>query len=269
MSWLLENKDLNKTLEKLTLPYSWRDYAAWKLISELSRRSPGYFLIYECPYAGGMPGPVWYMNATISPEQRQGENVIRINSGGHVAHSGHFDSQTCAVTIGVKQDREFDSTATIFTNDFRGLRRDLEACVLPEPIHEKTPPTLANTIGQQVIAATLGLFLHTKHPLSVTGYLYDGYEKREDLFNKIEALKNIAKEDSSVDLDQLFFIREEKDTPSFHMDEDAGEPIVAIDLKLGRAYFGNHAVDLMSTYQEHGRDIDSLAFWLIKEARKK
>lgn len=272
MTYINEHKALHKLAEKATLSHSWRDTSSWGLISELVRRQPENetFLIYECPYVAGIPHTVWYLNAP-SPQSSQGETKIRINNFGHVHINEHGAAgHRCPINeyMDTRNDSILHALDFILSPNPKQLTLEVEGCyrkgaILPH----QAPATRSNTIGGRVIATSLALFLHTKSPLRVTGYLYDGNDPRTDLVEYFPPLlKEIA--ENAPDLDQVFFIREH--APERHDDRsgEPGIPIVAIDLKTGMAFTKSTELDLLTAYQGSGRNIESLSFQLVLGARK-
>jgi hypothetical protein len=149
----------------------------------------------------------------------------------------------------------------ILSPEPKRIIRALESCYLGESLPELSPPTSSETIGHRFVGAALALFLHSKRPLRVSGYLYDGVSERTDLSKVFPVLE------FSQNLEQVFFIREEGPKDAGEFDSEGGAPILAIDLASGLAYTQTQVVDLMERFIGLNRNIESLAFTLIQEAR--
>lgn len=256
------SSDKGKQTWGLEVPYHWRDYSAWRLISELSRRHPGRFHVTECPYNEGIPTPVWYL--TEDDGSAYGLKKVLINSDASVTIWDH--NPACPKGDDMF-DHRFATLDIMFAQDLNKYVRDVEACMgIESPKHAK--PTSLETIGARVIAEALGIFMNTKTHLRVEGFLFDGSEARPHLLKSFRQLHEIAKlppQERDERLAELFVIHESRDKTMNQSDLD--RPLLAVDLKTGKAYSWNREFELLDFYLYAGRDITAAAFELVREAR--
>jgi len=271
MGYIAENYKIHKKARKAIVPYSWRDASAWSLIAELVRRSNEGFLIYDCPYADGIPETVWYLNTPQTASNPQGETKLRINNGGSVTPSEHESKDHfCQINQGLpsKAEARFAVLDMILSPTPKQIVMELESCLRGEMSPELSPPTKQGTIGARVISASLNLFLHSNNPLLVSGFLYDGVDPRTELLSQFSSLPAFTGNQSDLAaFDQFFFIWESAHTTPNLFDQTLGAPILAINLNHGIAYTHHSEINLMNEYQANNHNIECVAFELIKTAR--
>lgn len=258
------SSDKGKQTWGLEVPYHWRDYSAWRLISELSRRHPGRFHVTECPYNEGIPTPVWYL--TEDDGSAYGLKKVLINSDASVTIWDH--NPACPKGDDMF-DHRFATLDIMFAQDFKKIILEIEACAgLTSP--KQAPATDSRTIGARFLAETLGLSMHTKKHLFVEGFLFDGSFARNHLvpwfrFLKDAGLDNLAFDEILGGWGELFIIHESASSSMYQPDLD--RPLMAVNLATGKAYSWSREFDLMDRYADSGRDITRMAFDLVADAK--
>jgi hypothetical protein len=265
MSYLKANCEFHESLKRSVVPYTWREYSSWRLISELSRRWPGEFTITECPASEGLgPTSIWYMSRKPSIDVRP-EPTVLINNLGSIHVTTHDEYHDCEINHGLSEDQDqaISSLAVLYATDLENILLDLETCFDGNGSPVQSPPTLPSTIGQRMIAAALGLALHTTKPLRVSGFLFDGVEEKKSLIEPFAKLMECHR--GGEDLSQVFVVCESE---SVGYDwSPVGSPLFAVDLATGYLYGARGEVNLMAEYAKVGRNIDVLAFQTIQAAR--
>jgi hypothetical protein len=238
--------------------------------------------VVEGEYPAG--GTVWFLIESLT--QPDGDflaspNLARLNETGHVDTFHRHDKGRCPIEESLLEDDDprLWTVESVFSPNARDMVLDVEACLsLPAP--DQTPSTVPSTIGWRVIAAALGLSLHTQKPLTVSGVLYDGVSPQTDLLASFSDLAHLQDgvltkasftENATIDSDArntmsaLFVVHGVRSPKT--SSEDGGAPLLAIDIVQGIAYFASSQVDLMAEFTKHNRDIDLLAWDLLQRGR--
>lgn len=261
MNYLTENIGLHRTAMNAEVPYSWREYSSWRFISEISRRWPGRFRVFQCPYAGGLGDTsVWYLNER-SDHEFLGKPAIYVNNIGSITVAGHNEGHDCELNSQTEQelDSAIASLDIMMATNLGHLLLDIESC-FEGWSPDETPQTRNDTIGQRLIAECLGLRLHSTVPLRVTGFLYDGVDKREDLAEHYpELVKSYEAEPDRRS--QVFFVQESQGNPVGA--NEPGRSLFAVDLAEGILHIGTKSFDLMQSYASHERSIPQLAWEIL------
>jgi hypothetical protein len=271
MSYIARNLESHEQVRSVIVPYHWRDFAAWRLIAELSRRMPSELEIIESIYVQGIPDTVWYVNRKTSENRdHEPQPLVLINSNGSVTLPSHVGpGHACEISQGTNlEDPRLRTLDLLFAPDFKSIVLDVENCTDDSGSLVQSPPTQADTISQRVIASALSMFLHSRKPLRVKGFYFDKYHPRFDLLGFFPDLeKQITPENARTTFDQIFFLHELGETATYQT--EPGEPILALDLKTGTAYSRGEEFNLMKTFVENNRDIEATAFEVVKKARRR
>jgi hypothetical protein len=267
MNYFSENEGLHFTAMNAEVPYAWRDYSSWRFISEISRRWPGRFRVFQCPYAGGLGDTsVWYLNER-SEHELLGQPAIYVNNLGSITVARHNDDHGCELSSnsGDEVESKIATLDIMMASDLSYLLWDIESCFEGWSPAE-TPQTRKDTVGQRLIAECLGLKLHSTVQLRVTGFLYDGIVKREDLAGRFPQLseRDFADPDRRS---QVFFVQESQGNPVGA--SDPGRTLFAVDLAEGILHIGNESIDLMQSYVAHERSISKLAWEMLSRDKFK
>ena len=283
MAYISTHRKHHEAVGALPLvPGDWKTYGAWRLMAELARRHPGTMLVVEGEYPAG--GTVWFLvERPTQPDEdfRASTNLARLNENGHVDTFHRHDQDRCPIEEGLSEtdDPRFWTVESVFSPNVRDMVLDMEACLgLSAP--GQTPSTVASTIGWRVIAAALGLALHSQKPLRVSGVLYDAVFPQTDLLAFFSGLAHLQdgvltessptanatiERDASNTMSALFVVQD------VHNPQKTAEysrlPVLAIDIIDGIAYFASSQVDLMAEFTKHNRDIDALAWDLLQRGR--
>ena len=287
MAYIARHQREHEEIERLdVVPTTWETCAAWHLIAELSRRNPGKLSVIQGPYPGSFR-TVWFI--TEKPDDSEAEDwtgptLLRITESGHVDTQHHHPEDRCPIEDGADsvKDPRFNTLDVLFTSDVKEIAGEVEACVgLASP--HATPATVAESIGQRFIASALGLFLHTKNPLTVSGCLYDGVHPQRELLDAFPQLRHLAE---AVTHTGEGLSTTPKMSPGvaqqisglhvvhFYRSGDSGprgslpDPLAAVDIATGKLHLASSTVDLMKLFIESGRDIDLMAFTAVTQARK-
>lgn len=283
MSYISTHRDHHRAVGALpVVPGYWNTFGAWRLMAELARRHPGTMHVVEGEYPAG--GTVWFLvERPTQPDEdfRTSPNLARLNEDGHVDTYHRHDEGRCPIEDGLSADDDprLWTKESVSSPNARDMVLDMESCLaLPSP--EQTPSTVASTVGSRVIAAALGLSLHTQRPLTVSGVLYDAVSPRTDLLELFSGLAHLIDgvlkpasytENATIESDarntmSALFVVHGVRNPKISS-EDSGAPLVTIDIVHGVAYFASSQVDLMTEFTKHNRDIDALAWDLLQRGR--
>lgn len=285
MAYLAQHLKTHQALDLLGMahfPDHWNTYGAWRLMAELGRRHPGELNVVEGYYPAG--GTVWFLvrnSSRKSSELDTGSVLIRLNETGHVDIThGHRDER-CPIfeNLPPLEDPRLWTTESIFSPNPRDMVADIERCLnLNSP--SKTPSTVDTTVGWRVIAAALGATMLTKTPISVSGVLYDGVSPRTDLLRLFAGIAHLERgvltegsfnsnaeiEPEARDHMATLFALEDAQLPN-RKEDVAGRALCVIDLASGVAHFRDETLDLMNEFRALGRDIDNLAWAMIRRGR--
>lgn len=285
MAYLAQHLKTHQALDLLGMahfPDHWNTYGAWRLMAELSRRHPGELNVVEGYYPAG--GTLWFLvrDSSGKPSEHDTDSVLlRLNETGHVEIThGHRDER-CPIfeDLPPLEDPRLWTTESIFSPNLRDMVADIERCLnLKSP--SKTPSTVDSTVGWRVIAAALGATVLTKSPMSVSGVLYDGVSPRTDLIRLFAGIahleRGVVKEGSfhsnaEIEPDArnhmaTLFALEDSQVPN-HEEDVGARTLCVIDLASGVAHFRDDTLDLMNEFRTHGRDIDNLAWEIIRKGR--
>jgi hypothetical protein len=255
--------ELHHSAITATVPYSWRHYSSWRFISEISRRWPGRFRVFECPGQEGLPETsVWYLNEK-SEHSPLGSTAIRVNDLRSIQVAAHDENHDCELFNSSNTDADFwvSNLDVLFSTDLEHLILDVESC-LEGWSPAETPPTRFDTIGQRVLAECLALRLHSKNPLKISAYLFDGLAHADYLLEQVPSASRYGESLRQKEiLNQLFFVEVVREDSTFKTFGD--KAILAVDCSSGSAFVGNVRLDLMSEYALCGRSIAKLAFKLL------
>jgi hypothetical protein len=283
MTYLAKYRDHHQAIGQIPrLPGYWYTCAAWRLMAELARRHPGLMHVVEGHYPAG--GTVWFLVESM----KESTEVVaalpkwaRLNETGHLETFHRHDKGRCPIEDAVDDidDPRMWTIDPLFSPNLREMVEDMEACLALTPPRE-TPSTVKSTIGWRVIASALGLTLHTKTPMSVSGMLYDGVSPQTHwlrLFTDIADLeKGLAKEGSytsnaEIEPEELkkmsaLLVLRNLPKPQEKLDESQ-RAVLVVDIVQGLVHFRNSTVDLMKEFTHHNRDVDALAWDLLQKGR--
>ena len=285
MAYLAQHLKTHQALDLLGIahfPDHWNTYGAWRLMAELSRRHPGELNVVEGYYPAG--GTVWFLvrdSSGKSSEHDTDSVLIRLNETGHVEIThGHRDER-CPIfeDLPPLKDPRLWTTESIFSPNLRDMVADIERCLnLNRP--SKSPSTVNTTVGWRVIAAALGATMLTRSPMSVSGVLYDGVSPRTDLIRLFSGTAHLERgvlregsfnsnaeiEPEARDHMATLFVLEDAQLPK-QKENAASRALCVIDLATGVAHFRDETVNLMKEFRALGRDIDNLAWEIIRRGR--
>jgi hypothetical protein len=116
-----------------------------------------------------------------------------------------------------------------------------------------------------VLAECLALRLHSKNPLKVTGFLFDGVAYNDYLLEQVPSACQYCEGVSQKELlNQLFFVEVvTEDSPQKTFGSNV---LLSVDCSTGSAFVGNIRLDLIKEYALCGRSIAKLAFKLLDMA---
>lgn len=285
MAYLAKHLKTHQALDLFGMahfPDHWNTYGAWRLMTELARRHPGQLNVVEGYYPAG--GTLWFLvrdSSKDSAEQDSASVLLRLNETGHVDIThGHRDER-CPIfeNLPPLEDPRLWTTESIFSPNLRGMVADIERCLnLDSP--SKTPSTVNTTVGWRVIDAALGATMLSKSPMSVSGVLYDGVSPRTDLIRLFTGLahleRGVLREGSfysNAEIEpgarkQMASLFALEDAPRPHQEEGVDRrALCVIDLSTGTTYFREETLDLMDEFRASGRDVDSVAWEILKRGR--
>jgi hypothetical protein len=238
--------------------------------------------VVEGQYPAG--GTVWFLVESMKESTTDvvaSKTLARLNETGHVDMEHRHEHGRCPMEEDVADldDPRMWTIDPLFSPNLREMVEDMEACLALTPPKE-TPSTVKSTIGWRVIAAALGLTLHTKTPMSVSGMLYDGVSPQTHwlrLFTDIAHLeKGVVKKgsySSSADIEpeaqkkmSALMVLWNFPKPQEKLDESQ-RAVMVVDIVQGLVHFRNYTVDLMKEFTHHNRDVDALAWDLIQRGR--
>jgi len=272
-------RDHDLITKGIGLPENWPQYGAWLVLAELARRHPGKFSVIEGYYPAG--GTVWFLldNSEGDAAVLGRRQIGTFNENGHIDISHSHPDGRCPISEGVPEgsDQRLLTVAPVVLPGLREMVRDIEECAgLKQP--RETPSTVNESVGWWVVSTVLGLFLHSRHRLDVSGVLWDGVSPSRLVLEQFPAISALAEgvlkwptstanaeiePETAAKLSHLVAISE---TRARGEGGSAPFPLLVVDLQRGVAHTRKSSIDLMEQYRTSHRRIESVAFHTFERA---